>query len=196
MKGAMTVRINHTRKLAAAALALALAPMGAWAAETAPMIPHAQQAQETGERLTPFGEPSPCWGVTVSRSWLRQGRLNGVLINLRLHTAMGEEVTFREQVKVIQGGDGLCLNLQASSDADVIIMQLDQPAMDTLKRLGITQVVVADADLYVRARYDVAEMDAVRAALGLADAELLCLSGEDAPVTVISEDGVRRQVNP
>ena len=42
----------------------------------------------------------------------------------------------------------------------------------------------------------VSELEAVRDALGLTAAEQLCVSGEDAPVTVVSEDGVRRQVNP
>jgi hypothetical protein len=48
----------------------------------------------------------------------------------------------------------------------------------------------------VRAVYSVSELEAVRGALGLEAAEQLCVSGEDAPVTVVSEDGVRRQVNP
>jgi len=41
----------------------------------------------------------------------------------------------------------------------------------------------------------VSELQAVRDALGLGDKEQLCVSGENAPVTVVSEDGVRRQVN-
>lgn len=187
------------RNFAAAVLAAALltAPAGVLAAETAPLVPNAQAAQETAERLPPFGKAKAYRGVTVSESWLRQARLGGVMLNLRLHTPMGDEVTFREKLEAAKSDvDTMCLYLQASQDGDVITLQLDQPAVDALKRLGISEVVVADLNRYVRARYMVSELDAVRAALGLEAEEQLCVSGEDAPVTVVSEDGVRRQVNP
>lgn len=190
--------MKSKRSLAAAVLAAAMmtAPAGVLAADTAPQVPGTQVAQQTMERLSPFGKAEPCRGVTVSSAWLRQARLNGLFINLRLYTPMGDGVTFREKLKVSeQDIDALCLYLQASTADDVITLQLDQPAMDTLKRLGIAEVVVADADLYVRARYRTQELQAVRDALGLGEAEQLCVSGEDAPVTVVSEDGVRRQVN-
>ena len=194
----MTVKRYTQRTLAAAVLAAALmtAPVGVLAADTAPQVPGAQAAQQTMERLAPFGKAEPCRGVTVSQAWLRQARLGGVFINLRLHTPMGDEVTFREKLKVSASDvDAMCLYLQASTTDDVITLQMDQPAMDTLRRLGIAEVVVADADRYVRAHYKVDELQAVRDALGLGKAEQLCVSGEDAPVTVVSEDGVRRQVN-
>lgn len=194
----MTVKRYPKRNLAAAVLAAAMlaAPAGAFAAETAPQVPGAQTAQKTMERLAPFGKAEPCRGVTVSREWLRQARLGGVFINLRLYTPMGDGVTFREQLKVSANDiDAMCLYLQASTTGDVITLQMDQPAMDTLARLGIAEVVVADAERYVRAHYRTDELQAVRDALGLEKAEQLCVSGEDAPVTVVSEDGVRRQVN-
>ena len=46
-----------------------------------------------------------------------------------------------------------------------------------------------------KASDDADEMQAVRDALGLGASEQLCVSGENAPVTVVSEDGIRRQVN-
>ena len=187
------------RRLAAVMLAAALtaAPALVLAADTAPQVPGSQTAQQTTERLAPFGKRAePCRGVSVSNAWLRQARLNGVLINLRLYTPMGDDVTFRERLEVsAEDVDAMCLYLQAWTDNDVVTLQMDQPAMDTLKRLGIREVVVADADRYVRARYQVPELQAVRDALGLGAAEQLCVSGEHAPVTVISEDGVRREVN-
>ena len=73
------------------------------------------------------------------------------------------------------------------------MLQMDQPALETLKRVNITQIVVADHDGYVRLRYLVSELDAVRSALGLGDAEQLGVSGENDPLTVVSEDGVRRK---
>ena len=173
------------------------APAGVLAAETSAHVPGSQAAQETVQKLKPFKKKAEPFGdITVSREWLRQARLCGVLINLRLHTPMGDEVTFREKVDHASTRDGnACLYLQASTDHEVINLQMDQEAMDTLRRIGITEIVVADKNLNVRASYVVSELQAVRDALGLGEMEQLCVSGEDAPVTVVSEDGVRRQVN-
>jgi len=185
-------------RLAAAVLAAAMLimPAGALAAETSAHVPGSQTAQETVQKLKPFGKVQPFGDITVSRAWLRQARLCGVLINLRLHTPMGDEVTFKEKVDHASTRDGsACLYLQASIDEDVITLQMDQEAMNTLKRIGITEIVVADKNLNVRARYVVSELQAVRDALGLGELEQLCVSGEEAPVTVVSEDGVRRHVN-
>ena len=185
-------------RLAAAVLAAAMlcVPAGALAAETSAHVPGSHAAQETVQKLKPFGKVQPFGDITVSREWLRQARINGVLINLRLHTPMGEEVTFKEKADHASTRDGsACLYLQASTDHEVITLQMDQEAMDTLRRVGITELVVADKNLNVRASYAVSELQAVRDALGLERQEQLCVSGEDAPVTVVSEDGIRRQVN-
>lgn len=185
-------------RLAAAVLAAAMLimPACALAAETSANVPGSQAAQETAQKLKPFGKAQPFGDITVSREWLRQARLCGVLINLRLHTPMGDEVTFKEKVDHASTRDGnACLYLQASIDSEVITLQMDQEAMNTLRRIGITEIVVADKNLKVRACYTVAELQAVRDALGLGELEQLCVSGEEAPVTVVSEDGVRRQVN-
>ena len=186
-------------RLASAVLAAAmlLTPVCALAAETAAHVPGSQAVQETVQKIKPFGKKvKPFGDITVSREWLRQGRINGVLINLRLHTPMGEEVTFREKADHASARDGsACLYLQASIDHEVITLQMDQEAINTLKRVGITEIVVADRSLNVRARYSVSELEAVRDALGLGASEQLCVSGENAPVTVVSEDGIRRQVN-
>ena len=192
----MTVNRYFLKKLASAALAAAMtaAPACMLAAETAPQVPGVQAEQKTMERLSPFGKASACRGITVSQAWLRQARLGGVMLNLRLNTPMGDEVIFREMLKATSP-DGMSLYLRASENSDIITMQMDQKAVDTLVRLGIDEVVVADADRYVRARYRVSELQAVRDALGLGAAEQLCVSGEQLPVSVVSEDGVRRQVN-
>ena len=186
-------------RLAAAVLAAAMLimPAGALAAETSAHVPGSQEAQETVQKIKPFGNKVEPFGeITVSRAWLRQARLCGVLINLRLHTPMGDEITFKEKVDHASTRDGSgCLYLMASTDHEVITLQMDQEAMNTLKRIGITEIVVADINLNVRASYTVSELQAVRDALGLGEFEQLCVSGEDAPVTVVSEDGVRRHVN-
>ena len=66
--------------------------------------------------------------------------------------------------------------------------------MDTLARLKITEIVVTDMDMHIHATYLTEDLLALRSAFALGDAELLCLSGETEPVTVVSVDGVRRQI--
>lgn len=189
---------KNIKTLISAALCAAMltAPAGMLAAETSAHVPNSVEAQQAQERLPSFRDAQAYRGVSVSNSWLRQVRLGGMLLGIRLHTPMGDEVVFREMLKAAPSDvDSMCLYLQASS-SDAITMQLDQSAIDALHNLGIVEIVVADQDRYVRAHYMVSELEAVRNALALEDAEQLCVSGEDAPVTVVSEDGVRRQINP
>ena len=188
------------KKIRMAAFLLAAAmmttPVLAMAAETSAHVPGSHAAQETVEKIS-FARQTAFRGVSVSREWLRQVRLGGVMLNIRLHTPMGDEIAFREMLKAAPSDvDSMCLYLQASRSDDAITMQLDQSAIDALNNLGIVEIVLADENRNVRAHYMVGELEAVRGALGLEAAELLCVSGEDAPVTVVSEDGVRRQVNP
>ena len=194
----MNAKKNMKTLISAGLLAaMLIAPGAILAAETSAHVPNSVEAQQVQERLPSFRNAKAYRGVSVSNNWLRQVRLGGNLINVRLHTPMGDEVVFREMIKASQSDvDFMCLYLQASRSGDAITMQLDQSAIDDLKNLGIIEIVVADENRSVRAHYKVSELEAVRKALGLADGELLCVSGEDAPVTVVSEDGVRRQVNP
>jgi len=60
--------------------------------------------------------------------------------------------------------------------------------------VGVTQIVVADDHRAVRARYDVAQLQRIRDHFGLTRGEQLCVSGENNPVTVVGEDGFRRQI--
>ncbi|MBR4039796.1 MAG: hypothetical protein IKJ11_06845 [Clostridia bacterium] len=190
---------KNMKILAAAALCMAMTmqPVCMLAANTAAHVPNSVEAQPGSEYLPSFKNAKAFRGISVSDKWLRQVRLDGVMLNIRLHTPMGSEVTFREKLRASETFDGgICLYLQASECCDAITMQLDQPAIDALNNLGVVEIAVVDPQRKVRARYAVSELQAVRDALGLADAEQLCVSGEDAPVTVVSEDGVRRQVNP
>lgn len=190
---------KNLKTLVSAGLCAAMlsAPACMLAAETSAHVPNSVETQQAQERL-PANRVKDCYrGVSLSQSRLRQVRLNGLFLNIHLHTPMGEEVTFYESLKSAPSDvDYMCLYLQASQNSDVITMQLDQPAIDALNRLGIIEIVIADLDRNVRAHYMVSELEAVREALALGDAEQLCVSGEDAPVTVVSEDGVRRQINP
>ena len=171
-------------------------PIEMLAAETSAHVPNSVEAQQVQERI-PVMSMKSYRGVSVSSSWMRQVRLGGMMLNIRLHTPMGEEVTFHEALRAAPSNQkGMCLYLRASQSGDAITMQLDQPAIDALDNLNVLEIVVADRDRNVRAHYMVSELKAVREALGLEAQELLCVTGEDAPVTVVSEDGVRRQINP
>ena len=194
----MNAKKNMKKLICAGLLAAMLtAPAAMLAAETAAHVPNSVEAQAAQERVPSFKNAQAYRGVSVSNTWLHQVRLNGVLLNIRLHTPMGDEIAFREMLKAAPSDvDSMCLYLQASRSDDAITMQLDQSAINALNNLGIVEIVLADENRNVRAHYMVGELEAVRGALGLEAAELLCVSGEDAPVTVVSEDGVRRQVNP
>ncbi len=190
---------KNMKTLIAAGLCAAMmtAPACMLAAETSAHVPNSVEAQQVQEKLPSFRNAQAYRGVSVSDSWLRQVRLGGTMINIRLHTPMGDEVTFREMLKAAPSDvDSMCLYLQASRNSDAITMQLDQTAIEALDNLGVIEIVVADLDRNVRAHYMVSDLAAVRDALGLTPAEQLCVTGEDAPVTVVSEDGVRRQINP
>lgn len=177
-----------------AAMLLAM-PVSAFA-DTTPLVPGAQAQQGTGEVLKPFDEQHSYRGVSASKNWLYQARVGGVWLNLRVYTQDGEHLTFQERCTRASTSElDIRLNIMASSDAPVLVMQLDQGAVDTLMRLGVTEIVVADIGSKVRMRYLVEDLDAVRSALGLGDKELLCVTGENDPVTIVSEDGVRRQAS-
>ena len=177
------------------AAVLLAAPAAASALETAPLVPGMQAAQQGNQRIGAFGRQRGYLGVSASDKWLRQARVGGLMLNLRVFTAMGDEVVFREKLDEASTGErDICLIMHASSRDDSLMLQFDQHAQDVLTRLGVTEIVMADMDGYVRLGYRVAELDAVRGALALGDAEQLCLSGEADPITVVSEDGVRRQV--
>ena len=198
-KGARSVNAYQRKRNCVAALTLAAvllaAPAAASALETAPLVPGMQTAQQGTQRIGAFGRQRGYLGVSASDKWLRQARVGGLMLNLRVFTAMGDEVVFREKLdEASTGSRDICLIMQASSRDDSLMLQFDQHALDVLTRLGVTEIVMADMDGFVRLSYRVAELNAVRGALALGDAEQLSLSGEADPITVVSEDGVRRQV--
>ena len=196
-KGDFTV--NRMKKTAAAALLLTslltILPMNALAAETTALAAGAQgEPTMQGETITSCSMDRDFLGVTVSDKWMLQGRISGLMINLRLFTPDGEAVTFMEGLGAAAGENAICLTLCASRWDEELILQLDQRAMDVLERVGITEIVVADDHRAVRAKYDVSELQAIRDHFGLTRDEQLCVSGEDNPVTVVGEDGFRRQI--
>lgn len=191
--------MSTMKNRAAAAMLAALmtiAPLSALAAETSALTPGAQgQPASTGEVMQAFKRDRSFLGISASSKWLNQARIGGLMLNLRLFTPQGVSVTFQEDLTAATAGAGeIRLNMRASSWEEELVLQLDQHAVDVLKRVGITEIVIADDQMAVRAKYDVAELDAIRAHFALGEKEQLCVSGEDNPVTVVSEDGVRRQI--
>ena len=104
-----------------------------------------------------FGRQRGYLGVSASDKWLRQARVGGLILNLRVFTAMGDEVVFREKLDEASTGErDICLIMHASSRDDSLMLQFDQHALDVLTRLGVTEIVMADMDGYVRLGYRVA----------------------------------------
>lgn len=197
-KGELTVNRKSILRAASALLCaqLLLAPMSGLAAETAALAASAQgQPTQIGETVPRFDEDRSCMGVTASSSWLMQAKVGGMMINLRLFRPEGESVTFQEGLSHAVLGTGyLRLTLVASEWEDDLVMQLDEHALIVLERVGVTEIVIADDNRAVRAVYDVAQLQQLRGYFGLTKGEQLCLSGENNPVTVVGEDGVRRQL--
>lgn len=183
----------------AAAIVLAAtmlaAPIGAMALETAPLVPGAQLTEHQEDRMPAFGRKRGFKGVSASDKWLKQARIDGMSIDLRVHTLMGAEITFQEDLGPAALTQGtMRLSLIASSGDEDLMLQISQRAMDVLEKAGVTEIAVANRHRDICGFYLVEDLRAVCQALSLGKNELLCVSGEEDPVTVVSEDGVRRMV--
>jgi len=177
-----------------AVTALTAAP--ALAAERAPMpLAQGEADAPTGETLRPFGRTRGSRGVSASLKWLQQARIGGLTLNLRLFTPAGDAVAYQENLRpVAPDAPEMDLELMAAECDRGLLLEVDQHALDVLTRVGVVSIVIADMDLAVRERYEVEELCAIRTLFSLGENELLCLGAENDPVTVVSEDGVRRQL--
>ena len=198
-KGEHSVNAYQRKRNRAAAMVLAAAmlaaPVCAAALETAPLAPGAQLVQQEDARMQAFGRNRGFKGVTASNKWLRQARIAGMSIDLRVHTLMGAEITFQEDLGPSRGEEGaICLSLIALHEDDDLMLQLSQQAMDLLERVGITEIAVANRDREICGYYKVEDRRSVCKVLGVGRNEQLCVSGAEDPVSVVSEDGVRRMV--
>lgn len=194
------MRKPAAHKLIAAVLAATLLVMltaaPALAAERAPMpLAQGEANAPTGETLRPFGRTRGSRGVSASDKWLQQARIGGLTLNLRLFTPAGDAVAYQENLRPIAPGEPeMDLELAAAEWDKGLMLEVDQHALDVLARVGVVSIVIADGDLAVRRRYEVEELSAIRTLFSLGENELLCLGAENDPVTVVSEDGVRRQL--
>lgn len=187
--------MNHTRVAGLMLCALLLLPPNAVAAETTALAANVQGETTQGETIKPFGPDRSYRGVSASDEWMAQARIGGLMLNLRLFTPEGDFVSFQENLsRASSDPDFLRLTLLASQWDEDLILQLDQQAMNALHRVGVIELVIVDHQYAVRARYFVSELQQIRDYFDLAYGEQLCLSGEDSPVTVVGEDGYRRQI--
>ena len=192
--------MNRKNKTCAAGLLLAMllmiVPMQGVATETTALASGAQgEPTSQGNMIRPFGRDRSYMGISASNKWMAQARIGGLMLNLRLFTPQGDYVAFQENLSAVEGDrKQICLTMRASHWDEELILQIDQPAMDVLTRVNITKIVVADDQGAVRARYNVGELQQIRDYFGLTDVEQLCVSGEESPVTVVGEDGFRRQI--
>ena len=188
-------------RVAAAALSglLLTLPVCALAAETAPLTLSTQQNAVPTERRTDlgrldaFGGKRAYLGVSAADEWLYQARIGGLSLKLCLFTQDGSGVAYQEKLCAAETGEkDIRLCIRAGSKDGGLLLQLDQHAVDVLKRVHITEIVLTDVDYYIQETYLVSDIAAMREALSLADSDQLSLAGEDAPLSVVSEDGVRR----
>lgn len=161
----------QTRAAAAALSALLLAsPACALAAETAPLTLNTQQdatvqaSRKDLGQLEIFGRRRAYRGVSASDQWLYQARLGGLSVRLCLFTPEGGGVTFQENLCAAQtGGSGdIRLCMRAGSDQGGLLLQMDQHAVDVLRRVGVTEIVLTDMDFYVQETYLVEDLAAMR----------------------------------
>lgn len=180
--------------LTAALLAVLLAaiPMAAGATPAREAVP----AVQVGDTLDALPVVRSCMGVRASVKWLYQAIVQGMSLNLRLYDRAGEQLLFQEDLgRLSMETNELRLTLWARDAGESATLEIDQRAVDRLSYFDVTEIVVAGGELQVLAIYSLADIALLREGLGLADGELLCLSGEDAPVSVVSVDGIRRLVN-
>lgn len=175
--------------LAFVALTLALAPM----ALAAPY--RIAEPVQPGDMLPSFGKHRDCLGISASTEWLYQAYVGGRSVVLRAYGAKSGQLTFQEDLmrRSLENKElRLSLRLRdAGSDAR---MEIDQAALEHLKKLGVTEIVLADRAMTVIAAFETEDLLALREALALGEKELLSLGGEGCPVTAVSEDGIRRNV--
>ncbi|MBQ8128662.1 MAG: hypothetical protein IJ175_00265 [Clostridia bacterium] len=170
-------------------------PALAFAAETAPWSLAAQPKarREDLGRIGLFCHERGAGEISASDKWLWQGRINGVLINMRLFAPDGSGTLFQEQLEVMTPGTSdLRLYLRQRTDQGGLMLQTDARALQVLKNCGIREILLADKDYYLQNTFQVEELFALRRALGLEDGEQLCVGGEDDPVMIVSETGRRR----
>lgn len=173
--------------LLAALAALAPCAMAATVRTAAPVQP--------GDTLPSFGKHRDCLGISASTEWLFQAYVGGRSIVLRTYGEKSDQLTFQEDLmRRSLDNKELRLSLRLRTQGSAGRIEVDQAALEHLKKLGVTEIVLADRAMTVIAAFETEDLLALREALKLGEKELLCIGGPDLPVTAVSEDGIRRNV--
>ena len=172
-------------------LVLLILPVCVNASQTAPLNLDNTNVESTKEngRVLPFRAQRSFNGVSASDQWLKQVRLDGISLNLRLFARDGEGVMIQE--KLNQASDGK--NRQENEDGG-LLLQADQTALETLRRLHVAEITVVDYNYYIQNTYTVDTLLTIREMLSLKDTEQLCVAGMEDPLSVVSENGIRRVI--
>jgi hypothetical protein len=113
------------------------------------------------------------------------------MVRLQLFERSGNGISFQENLKKA-ADDGIRLVLRQYGNIGNALLQLDQHALDVLKRVGVTEIVVTDYDLYIQNTYQVSMLENLRNMFGLRAGEELSVGGLEDPVSVVDESGIRR----
>ena len=179
------------------AVLLALVALPAFAAETSPwqLSGEEKPRREDLGKVPAFPRERSANGVGAFPRWIRQARINGYYINLRLYAPDGSGILFQERLAPMEAGvSELRLFLRQKTTNGGLMLQCDEKALKILEAYNIREIVVADAEYYLQATYSVSDLSTLRKAFSLRPGEQLCLSGENDPVMVVSESGNRRVV--
>ena len=187
------------KRLLAIALLLAVAVVPTLAAETSPwaLAEQNRARREDLGRIPRFCAQRGTEDISASDAWLWQGRISGVLINLRLFAPDGSGRLFQEQLRELTPGTSdLRLDLRTRTKEGGLMLQLDEKALTVLRRSGVREIRVADGDYFLQASYKTADLHALREAFGLGAQEQLCVGGPEDPVMVVDATGRRRYARP
>lgn len=151
---------------------------------------------KVGDRLKPFGSTRDSLGVQASDKLLYQPYVAKMSLNLHLYDENGERILFDEDFgRLSFNNHDLRLAMRGHFPGESVTLEIDQRAIDRLSYFNFTELVVANYTWDVVAVYSLSDIQALRDALELDEDELICLSGDDAPITIVNAYGVRRLVD-
>ena len=177
-------------------LVLLILPACVNASQTAPLNLDNTNVESTKEngRVLPFRAQRSFNGVSASDQWLKQVRLDGISLNLRLFARDGEGVMIQEKLNQASDGKNLRLIIRQENEDGGLLLQADQTALETLRRLLVAEITVVDYNYYIQNTYTVDTLLTIREMLSLKDTEQLCVAGMEDPLSVVSENGIRRVI--
>ena len=185
-------RLKTILTLVALTAMLATLPVAAGATGSANTV----APVKVGDKLKVFGSTRDSLGVHASSELLVCPYIEKMSLNLHLFDENGDRILFDEDFgRLSFQNHDLRLAMRGHFPGDIVTLEIDQRAIDRLAYFRFTELVVANYTWNVVAVYKLDDIQALRDALELSDEELICLSGEDAPVSVVNAYGIRRLVD-